>query len=129
MKKILIIDDEEEFVTFLKTNLELRGDYEIIFALEGPEGIRIAEKDKPDLILLDIAMPRMDGITATREIRKKLKIPIIILTAAYDAETVQKAKEAGVAAFLTKPVYLSAKNMLLLKNNLPRPSRGHCGKK
>ena len=107
MKKILIIDDEEEFVTFLKTNLELRGDYEIIFALEGPEGIRIAEKDKPDLILLDIAMPRMDGFEVLKRLRgsKNTKsIPVIMVTARSDDGAMMSALKLHDDGYIIKPV-------------------------
>jgi response regulator NasT len=77
---------------------------EIIECGDGETAVTMALSRLPDIAILDISMPKMDGITATREIRKKIKIPIIFLTAAYDAETVQKAKEAGIAALLTKPL-------------------------
>jgi response regulator NasT len=77
---------------------------EIIECGDGETAVTTALSRLPDIAILDISMPKMDGITATREIRKKIKIPIIFLTAAYDAETVKKAKEAGIAALLTKPL-------------------------
>jgi response regulator NasT len=77
---------------------------EIFECGDGEAAVTTALSHLPDIAILDISMPKMDGITATREIRKKIKIPIIFLTAAYDAATVQKAKEAGIAALLTKPL-------------------------
>ncbi len=88
----------------LKNMLKRVGFDEIMECGDGETAVTMALSRLPDIAILDFAMPKMDGITATREIRKKLKIPIIFLTAAYDAETVQKAKEAGVAAYLTKPL-------------------------
>lgn len=70
----------------------------------GKRAVEMALASFPDLVILDVAMPEMDGLTAAREIRKKLKIPIMLLTNAYDAETAKRAGEAGVAAFLTKPL-------------------------
>lgn len=77
---------------------------EVMECGDGESAVEMALVRLPDIAILDISMPKMDGITATMEIRKKLKIPIIFLTAAFDPETVEKAKEAGVAAFLTKPL-------------------------
>ena len=58
----------------------------------------------PDIIIMDVSMPKKDGITAALEIRKKLKVPIIFLTACHDPDVVKRAVKAGIAAFLTKPV-------------------------
>jgi response regulator NasT len=77
---------------------------EIMECGDGETAVATALSRLPDIAILDISMPKMDGITATREIRKRLKIPIIFLTAAFDPETVKRAKEAGIAAFLTKPL-------------------------
>jgi response regulator NasT len=77
---------------------------EIIECADGEAAVSMALSRLPDIAILDISMPKMDGITATKRIRKRLKIPIIFLTAVYDAETVQRAKEAGIAALLTKPL-------------------------
>ena len=56
------------------------------------------------MAFLDVAMPEMDGITAAKEIKKKLKIPILLLTNCFDAQTAKRAAESGIAAFLTKPL-------------------------
>ena len=101
MRTVLICDDEPVIRMSLKNMLVEVGFDEIMECGDGEAAVALALSRLPDIAILDIAMPKMDGITATREIRKKLKIPIIFLTAAFDPETVQKAKEAGVAAFLT----------------------------
>lgn len=107
MKKILIIDDEEEFTSFMKMNLELRGDYEVNFALNGAEGVRIAENDKPDLILLDIIMPEMDGFEVLRRLRgseKTKSIPVIMVTARSDDKAMMKSLKLHDAGYIIKPV-------------------------
>ncbi len=104
MRTVLICDDEPVIRKSLKNMLEKVGFDEIMECGDGEAAVATALSRLPDMAILDIAMPKMDGITAACEIRKKLKIPIIFLTAAYDVDTVQKAKEAGVAAYLTKPL-------------------------
>lgn len=104
MKKVLICDDEPIIRMSLKNKLKELGFDEILEASDGEAAVSLALQQVPDIAILDIAMPKKDGVTAAREIRKRLKIPIIFLTAAYDPETVKKAKEAGIAAFLTKPL-------------------------
>lgn len=104
MRTVLICDDEPIIRLGLKNMLQDVGFDEIIECGDGEAAVSMALSRIPDIAILDISMPKMDGITATREIRKRLKIPIIFLTAVYDAETVQRAKEAGIAALLTKPL-------------------------
>lgn len=104
MRKVLICDDEPIIRMSLKNKLKELGFDEILEGSDGEEAVSLALQHVPDIAILDIAMPRKDGVTAAREIRKRLKIPIIFLTAAYDPETVRKAKEAGIAAFMTKPL-------------------------
>lgn len=104
MRTVLICDDEPIIRMSLKNMLMEVGFQEIMECGDGEAAVATALSRLPDIAILDISMPKMDGITATREIRKKLKIPIIFLTAAYDPETVKRAKDAGIAAFLTKPL-------------------------
>ncbi len=108
--KILAIDDEEDFCFFVKRNLERLGS-EVITATGGEEGFKLARKHKPDLILLDIMMPGIDGF----EVLKKLKedtetiaIPIIMLTGKDDDDS--KIKAAGLydEDYIVKPVEVDA---------------------
>jgi two-component system, response regulator PdtaR len=104
MKTILICDDEPIVRMNLKTMLLELGFDEVLECGNGKKAVEMALASFPDLIFLDVAMPEMDGISAAAEIRKKLKIPILLLTNCYDGETAKRAAENGIAAFLTKPL-------------------------
>lgn len=106
-KKILIIDDEEDFCYFAKKNLEAISNYAIIIANKGKKGIQIARKEKPDLILLDIMMPGIDGFEVLKRLKaneKTQNIPVIMLTAKDEDES--KIKAAGLYCddYIVKPV-------------------------
>lgn len=103
-KTVLICDDEPIIRTNLKAMLAELGFEEVLECGDGKRAVDLALGSFPDMAILDVSMPEMDGITAAAEIRKKLKIPIMLLTNAYDATTVKRAAESGVAAFLTKPL-------------------------
>jgi len=103
--KILVVDDEPSIVKLVTTTLEARG-YTVFPAYDGREALTEAKIHKPDLILLDIMMPHMDG----KEARKKLledpataDIPVIHLSAVGDFEQQLKATSAGVTDYITKP--------------------------
>ncbi len=104
MRTVLICDDEPVIRMSLKNKLIELGFDEVIECGDGDTAVKLALDRLPDIAILDIAMPRIDGITAASRIKQKLKIPIIFLTAAFDPETVKKAGEVGIAAFLTKPL-------------------------
>lgn len=104
MKRILICDDEPIIRMGLKTLLETLGFEEIIEGGDGEAAVSLALEKVPDIAVLDISMPKKDGIAAATEIRKRLKIPIIFLTACHDPDVVSRAIKAGVAAVLSKPV-------------------------
>jgi two-component system, OmpR family, alkaline phosphatase synthesis response regulator PhoP len=104
-KRILIVDDEEYIVELLRINLKKQG-YEPICAYSGIEAVELAQKMKPDLILLDIMMPDMDGLETCRKLREDpltKKVPIIILSA--KSEETDKVIGLGVGAddYMTKP--------------------------
>ena len=86
-RKVLIVDDEKNIVDIIAFNLKKEG-YQVITASDGEEGVRKTFEENPDLILLDIMMPKMDGYEACRKIREKKHTPIIMLTAR--AEEVDK---------------------------------------
>lgn len=109
MVKILIIDDEEEFLSFIKTNLELRDNYEVVIAANGEEGLRLAESQRPKVILLDIVMPKMDGFETLRMLRENentKSIPVIMVTARTDDQSMMKALKLHDDGYITKPVKL-----------------------
>ena len=103
MKKILVAEDTDS--NFLLLSIILRKEYEVIRAVNGEEAISKFKEVNPDMILMDIKMPIMDGLTATKEIRKiDTNIPIIALTAnAYDSDK-EKAYEAGCNNYMAKPI-------------------------
>jgi len=107
--KVLIIDDEEDLTFFVKANLELVGNFEVITATTGKEGIAIAVSTDIDIILLDIMMPRMNGFEVLEKIKRIkgiLSIPVIMLTAKGDIES--KIKAAGLynEDYIVKPVHI-----------------------
>jgi len=106
-KKILIIDDEEDFCYFVKKNLEAISNFEIITATKGKKGIQIARKKKPDLILLDIMMPGIDGLEVLKRLKKNentQNIPVIMLTAKDEDESKIKALGSFCDDYIVKPV-------------------------
>jgi two-component system, response regulator PdtaR len=103
-KTILICDDEPLIRMNLKSMLIDLGFDEILECGDGTKAVELALASFPDMAILDVSMPGMDGISAAVEIRKKLKIPIMLLTSACDSATVKRASASGIAAFLTKPL-------------------------
>lgn len=105
MKKILIVEDVEFNVDLLVQLLE--EDYELVTAADGATGVESAERDRPDLILMDMSLPVVDGWEATRRIKAKeqlKEIPIIALTAHAMQGDEENAKACGCDDYLSKPV-------------------------
>jgi len=103
-KSVLIAEDNSRTRLFLKAQLELLG-YEVVGAVSnGQKAVELALESKPDLIIMDIKMPKMDGIEAARAISSKGPVPIILITGLSSEEMASKAIEAGVFAYLVKPV-------------------------
>jgi adenylate cyclase len=104
--RILIVDDNETNRDILMTRLGTHG-YDLIQAADGEEAIEVAHKTLPDLILLDVMMPKLDGIEATKRLKADSTLPfmpIILVTAKADAKDVVAGLEAGADEYLTKPV-------------------------
>ncbi len=102
--RILIADDEAIRVMTLRTQLRALGFQVVAEATNGREAVELAARCEPDLAILDIKMPEMDGIEAARAITARRPIPVILLTAYSEPELVERATEAGVFAYLVKPV-------------------------
>ena len=106
MRKILLIEDNEMNRDMLSRRLERKG-FEVVIAEDGQAGVELASSSNPDLILMDLSLPVMDGWEATRCIKANpatQKIPVIALTAHAMAGDEQKALEAGCDEYDTKPV-------------------------
>ncbi len=105
-KKILIVDDEADILDLLEYNLEKEG-YVVIKALDGEEAIELADKELPDLILLDIMMPKLDGIETCRRIRELPnlhQVYIVFLTARSEEYSELAGFEAGADDYIPKPI-------------------------
>lgn len=103
-KKLLIIDDEKMIAEPLAERFESEG-FKIEMATDGEEGLQKALEILPDLILLDVVMPKMDGLTMLGKLRENEKgknIPVIVFTNTNDAEKISKAVEGGASEFLVK---------------------------
>ena len=104
-KRILIVEDQEDNRTILRDALSTVG-YELIEALNGKDGVRLAQSERPDLILMDIQLPEMDGYEATQQIKSiaELKtIPIIAVTSYALSGDEAKARAAGCDGYIAKP--------------------------
>jgi two-component system, OmpR family, alkaline phosphatase synthesis response regulator PhoP len=102
-KKILVVDDEQSIVTLIKYNLEQSG-YSVITASDGEEGINKAILEKPDLMILDLMLPKMDGIEVCKNLRQQKELlPILMLTAKDDEFDKVLGLELGADDYMTKP--------------------------
>ena len=102
MKKILVVDDEALLVKGIRFNLQNDG-YEVITGSDGAEAVELARSQSPDLIVLDVMMPRMDGLEACSKIREFSDVPIILLTAKADDMDKLLGFDQGADDYLTKP--------------------------
>ena len=115
-KKILIIDDEEDFGTLLKLNIDKDAEYEALVATSGEAGLELIQRRKPDLVLLDITMPGIDGLETLKRIKAIAPdLPVAMITALSMAEEAKRCFEAGAYEYITKPVdFEHLKTALLL---------------
>ena len=131
-KKILIIDDSEEVRVCLR--LILTDNYQLLLAIDGQEGMLIARKELPDLIICDVMMPKKDGYACCSELKRVMEtshIPILLLTCKNEDDDIIKGLEAGADDYLTKPFnpdVLKSKiknhiqNRILLKQSFAKQS-------
>jgi two-component system, response regulator PdtaR len=102
--RVLIADDESIRLLSLSSQLAALGHRVVAEATRGDEAVRLAEQHRPDLAILDIKMPVMDGIEAAERLTEARAIPIILLTAYSEAQLVERAARANISAYLMKPV-------------------------
>lgn len=108
MHKILLVEDNEMNRDMLSRRLERKG-YEVVLAVDGPSGLEMAQNEAPDLVLMDMSLPLLDGWEATRRLKANTQtqnIPVIALTAHAMSSDREKALEAGCDDYDTKPVEL-----------------------
>lgn len=104
--KILVVDDEEELTSSLKESLEARG-YRVVTALDGISAVDLARAEKPDLILLDLMLPRLDGYRVLKLLKsdeRYKRTPILVITARANEEDWALAVECGADCWFVKPV-------------------------
>jgi DNA-binding response OmpR family regulator len=101
-KRILVVDDDQDIVQTIKGNLELDG-YEVLSAFDGKTGLHIAKTTRPDLIILDLNLPDIDGIKACEIIRREFDFPIIMLTARDGISDKVLGLECGADDYMVKP--------------------------
>ena len=100
--KILVVDDEKKIVNLIRAYLEHDG-YQVVEAYDGKQALIVFQREKPDLIILDIMLPELDGIEVCRQIRKYSEVPIIMLTAKDEDTDKIVGLELGADDYLTKP--------------------------
>ena len=104
-KRVLICDDDPVILRLLQVNLELEG-YDVLLAHHGEEAIEVATAEHPDLIILDIMMPRLDGYQTMQKLKvgeNTSEIPVLFLSAKAQSSDIEKGHQQGVAGYLTKP--------------------------
>lgn len=105
-KRVLIIDDEEAIQTVVKFGLKMSVGWDVLTANSGLEGIQCAQAEQPDIILLDVMMPEMDGLATFERLRRHPEtqsIPVILLTAKAQASEKRVFQKTGVNGVITKP--------------------------
>lgn len=118
MKKILVVDDEKPISDIIKFNLEKEG-FEVVVAFDGQEAVEKVEEENPDLIVLDVMLPKMDGLEVVREVRKTYSMPIIMVTAKETEIDKVLGLELGADDYVTKP-FSNRELVARVKANLRR---------
>jgi DNA-binding response OmpR family regulator len=106
-KKVAIIDDEKPIARLLTIELEVAG-YEVVVAHDGEKGLDLIRLERPDIVLLDLMMPKMDGFAMLEALKKEKDIkdiPIIVLTARSSVKDIQHGVDLGVADYVEKPFH------------------------
>ena len=116
MKKILVVDDEKPISDIISFNLENEG-YAIEKAYDGEQALEVFEKSQPDLVILDLMLPKMDGLEVCREIRKQSAVPVIMLTAKDSEIDKVLGLELGADDYVTKP-FSNRELIARVKDNL-----------
>ena len=103
---ILLVEDDEDTRYLMQLEMERRG-YRVIEAEDGEKAVELAQQEYPDIILMDLSLPRMDGLEATKKIREfdgMRTVPIVAVTAHQESDFREGAKDSGFDAYVTKPI-------------------------
>jgi len=124
--RILVVDDEPPIVNMLAYNLK-QANYDVLIARDGEEALQQARREQPDLIILDIMLPKMDGLDVCRTLRRERDVPIIMLTARDDEIDRVVGLELGADDYVVKPfsvreLMVRVKNVLRRANSQPAPA-------
>jgi CheY-like chemotaxis protein len=106
IQKILLVDDDRNIQLIAQMGLEVRPDWSVVVASSGPEALEKFDSEKPDLILLDMMMPGMDGKTTFSKLRERSNgsfVPVIFMTAKVQNDELQSYRELGAAGVISKP--------------------------
>ncbi|WP_353317280.1 response regulator YycF [Apilactobacillus apinorum] len=125
MAKILVVDDEKPITDIEKFNLEKEG-YDVVVAYDGEEALQKVEEESPDLIILDLMLPKVDGLEVAREVRKTRDMPIIMVTAKDSELDKVLGLELGADDYVTKP-FSNRELVARVKANLRRQSSNDNG--
>lgn len=103
MPKILVVDDEAPVLEMIESHFSLRG-YEVLTAIDGSEGLEILERERPDVVILDLKMKKLDGDRFLRQMREKnLPTKVLVISGYQDEALKEKVRKLGVEAILEKP--------------------------
>ncbi len=122
MAKILLVEDDEMLHSMYTQKFEKEG-YEVVSAFNGADGVKKAQTEKPDLILMDIIMPKMDGFVALKKVKSKAEtkdIPVLMLTNLGQDEDVKKGKELGADDYFIKANHTPAEIVVKIKELLSK---------
>lgn len=121
--KILVVEDERLIADILRFNLEREG-YQVLLAFDGEEGLNLCRREAPQLVILDIMLPKLDGFSVCRELRRLSRVPILMLTAKEDEVDKVLGLELGADDYVTKPFSpreLVARVKAILRRTQPVP--------
>ena len=121
-EKILVVDDEESILELLRYNLEKEG-YSVLSVRDGAEALEVAKREKPDLVLLDLMLPVVDGLEVCRRLRQSSNVPILMLTAKREETDRIVGLELGADDYLTKP--FGIRELLARVRAILRRTRGY----
>jgi two-component system KDP operon response regulator KdpE len=119
--RLLLVDDEPQITRVLRTALTIQG-YEIQTATDGASALRLFEQCRPDMVITDLAMPKMDGVALCREIRMRSQVPVLVLSVRDQEQIKVEALDAGADDFVTKP-FSTGELLARVRANLRRTAQ------